>query len=82
MVQFQSAYGDNYNVYIVMELCRGDNLLERTLTKKHQRYAEGGSNSNCETNAKHHFSVIHTMRFIEILNLRIFCFDHLAKIQH
>ena len=33
LVQFYDAYGDHDNVYIVMELCEGGELLDKILSK-------------------------------------------------
>ncbi|MQM01287.1 hypothetical protein Taro_034045 [Colocasia esculenta] len=39
LVQFYDAYEDEDNAFIVMELCRGGELLDRILARKHVRYA-------------------------------------------
>ncbi|KAK1360442.1 hypothetical protein POM88_044916 [Heracleum sosnowskyi] len=33
LVQFYDAYGDEDNVYVVMELCKGGELLDRILSR-------------------------------------------------
>ncbi|KAM7520088.1 hypothetical protein LguiB_019050 [Lonicera macranthoides] len=40
VVQFYNAFEDESNVYIVMELCEGGELLDRILAKKDSRYTE------------------------------------------
>ncbi|KAI3699369.1 hypothetical protein L2E82_43630 [Cichorium intybus] len=40
VVQFHNAFEDDSFVYIVMELCKGGELLDRILSKKEGRYTE------------------------------------------
>ncbi|CAK9219698.1 unnamed protein product [Sphagnum troendelagicum] len=40
VVQFYAAFEDDFQVYIVMELCEGGELLDRILAKKNHRYTE------------------------------------------
>ncbi|KAL5557559.1 hypothetical protein UlMin_039795 [Ulmus minor] len=40
VVQFYNAFENDSNVYIVMELCEGGELLDRILAKKDSRYTE------------------------------------------
>ncbi|VAH27925.1 unnamed protein product [Triticum turgidum subsp. durum] len=45
LVQFYDAYEDNENVYIVMELCEGGELLDRILSSRGGKYSEDDAKS-------------------------------------